>query len=306
MHCILNNGGIFMSETGDIRNKYIRSYLDTEKFPLSTQQVYPQVDTPWHQHDFIELCIASSGRGLHQTDHEEKIIRRGDVYVIPRGMFHQYSQCSEDFDIINILYVPELIPMPLLDATYIPGYEKFYLCKNLQPGEFPFMHLEEKEISTVIETAAELIRESHSSRPGHIFNSLGIFMHLQGRLLKHFSADAAQKENYYLSTADAVSYLNSHYEQKVSIAKLCAIAGMSKAALMQNFARSTGTTPLQYQLNLRIAEAVILLRSTNKSISEIAMETGFSDTNYFGRQFKRITGSSPGEYRKKCRNTGKE
>ena len=129
---------------------------------------------------------------------------------------------------------------------------------------------------------------------------------LQGRLLKHFSADAAQKENYYLSTADAVSYLNSHYEQKVSIAKLCAIAGMSKAALMQNFARSTGTTPLQYQLNLRIAEAVILLRSTNNSISEIAMETGFSDTNYFGRQFKRITGSSPGEYRKKCRNTGKE
>ena len=287
-----------MSETGDIRNKYIRSYLDTEKFPLSTQQVYPQKNTPWHQHDFIELCIASSGSGLHQTDHEEKIIRRGDVYVIPRGMFHQYSQCSEDFDIINILYVPELIPMPLLDATYIPGYEKFYLCKNLQPGEFPFMHLEEKNIAPVIDIAKEMIRESRTTHPGHIFNTLGIFMHLLGKLLKHFASDAAETENYYLSTADVVSYLNTHYDKKISIAKLCSIAGMSKAALMQNFHKATGTTPLQYQLQLKIAEAVILLRSTSKSISEIAMETGFSDTNYFGRQFKRITGSSPGSYRK--------
>ena len=290
-----------MSDTGDIRNKYIRSYLDTEKFPLSTQQVYPQKNTPWHQHDFIELCIASSGSGLHQTDHEEKIIRRGDVYVIPRGMFHQYSQCSEDFDIINILYVPELIPMPLLDATYIPGYEKFYLCRNLQPGEFPFMHLEEKDIAPVIEMAAELIRESHAAHPGHIFNSLGIFMHMLGKLLSLFSVNAPETENYYLSTADVVSYLNTHYDKKISIAKLCSIAGMSKAALMQNFHKATGTSPLQYQLQLKIAEAVILLRSTNKSISEIAMETGFSDTNYFGRQFKRITGMPPGEYRKKCR-----
>ena len=77
---------------------------------------------------------------------------------------------------------------------------------------------------------------------------------------------------------------------------------MSKAALMQNFVRASGTTPLQYQLRLRIAEAVILLRSTDKTLGEIAVETGFSDTNYFGRQFKRITGSSPGEYRKKCRS----
>lgn len=287
-----------MSETGDIRNKYIRSYLDTEKFPLSTQQVYPQKNTPWHKHDFIELCIASSGSGLHQTDHEEKIIRRGDVYVIPRGMFHQYSQCSEDFDIINILYVPELIPMPLLDATYIPGYEKFYLCRNLQPEEFPFMHLEEKDIAPVIEIAAELIRQSHARHPGHIFNSLGIFMHMLGKLLSLFSVNAPETENYYLSTADVVSYLNTHYDKKISIAKLCSIAGMSKAALMQNFHKATGTTPLQYQLQLKIAEAVILLRSTSKSISEIAMETGFSDTNYFGRQFKRITGSPPGSYRK--------
>ena len=287
-----------MSDTGDIRNKYIRSYLDTEKFPLSTQQVYPQKNTPWHQHDFIELCIASSGSGLHQTDHEEKIIRRGDVYVIPRGMFHQYSQCSEDFDIINILYVPELIPMPLLDATYIPGYEKFYLCRNLQPGEFPFMHLEEKDIAPVIATTAELVRECHSGRPGHIFNSLGIFMHLIGKLLSIFSVNVPDTENYCLNTADVVSYINTHYDKKISIAKLCSIAGMSKAALMQNFARATGTTPLQYQLQLKIAEAVILLRSTSKSISEIALETGFSDTNYFGRQFKRITGSSPGSYRK--------
>ena len=50
-------------EMYDIHNKYIKSYLASEKFPLSTKQAYPQVDTPWHKHDFIELCITAAGSG---------------------------------------------------------------------------------------------------------------------------------------------------------------------------------------------------------------------------------------------------
>ena len=189
-------------EMYDIHNKYIKSYLASEKFPLSTKQAYPQVDTPWHKHDFIELCITAAGSGVHQVDGEEKMLSRGDVFVIPRGMFHQYSQCSKDFDIINILYVPELIPMPLLDATYIPGYEKFYLCRNLKDGEYPFMHLSEKDTAPVVDIAKDLIRESRTPHPGHIFNSLGIFMHLLGKLLKHFSADAADAVRWMKNDRD--------------------------------------------------------------------------------------------------------
>lgn len=284
------------------RNKYIKQYLAAEKFPLSGHLVDPQKNTPWHDHDFIELCLVVSGEGLHQVDGFEKTVSRGDVYVIPRGMFHQYSQCSKDFGLINILYVPELLPLPLLDAIYIPGCEKFYLCRNLPEGEYPQMHLEEENLQPLLAVVQDFLQENSTRRPGFVFDSLGIFMHLLGKLLKYYSSNISETENYYLNTADAVSYLNHHYGEKVSIAKLCQISGMSKAALMQNFARTTGTTPLQYQLQQRIAEAVILLRSTNQSIAEIAIKTGFSDTNYFGRQFKRITGISPGKYRAKNRD----
>jgi len=59
------------------------------------------------------------------------------------------------------------------------------------------------------------------------------------------------------------------------------------------FARAVGTTPLQYQLQLRVSEAVQLLTMTGKTPGEIAFELGFSDGNYFPRQFKKITGTSP-------------
>ena len=77
---------------------------------------------------------------------------------------------------------------------------------------------------------------------------------------------------------------------------------MSKATLMRNFYRATGTTPLQYQMRLRIAEAAMLLRDTEKTLTDIAFEVGFCDSNYFGRQFKRFAASAPGEYRKKYQN----
>ena len=74
---------------------------------------------------------------------------------------------------------------------------------------------------------------------------------------------------------------------------------MSRSALMRLFTHTVGVAPIQYQQQLRISEAMQLLQMTGKSLGEIAFELGFSDSNYFGRQFKKITGSSPNEYRKK-------
>ena len=72
---------------------------------------------------------------------------------------------------------------------------------------------------------------------------------------------------------------------------------MSRSNLMRVFRAATGQSPIEYLLRLRIQKAMALLRNTDLTITEIAMEVGFNDSNYFTRQFKRVQGSSPTRFR---------
>ncbi|HPH20541.1 MAG TPA: helix-turn-helix transcriptional regulator, partial [Haliscomenobacter sp.] len=60
----------------------------------------------------------------------------------------------------------------------------------------------------------------------------------------------------------------------------------------------TGFSPLHYLINLRIAEAIKLLRQTKMSLTDIAFDTGFYSSQHFSSTFKKLTGYTPRAYRK--------
>jgi AraC-like DNA-binding protein len=64
----------------------------------------------------------------------------------------------------------------------------------------------------------------------------------------------------------------------------------------------TGFTPTNYLINLRIAEAIKLLRKPDLNLTDIALDTGFCSSQHFSTTFKKLTGYTPSEFRK--RNTG--
>jgi AraC-like DNA-binding protein len=66
---------------------------------------------------------------------------------------------------------------------------------------------------------------------------------------------------------------------------------------MRVFRKATGQTPIEYLVRLRIQKAMELLRTTDRTITEIAMDVGFNDSNYFARQFRRLTDRSPRAFR---------
>jgi AraC-like DNA-binding protein len=62
---------------------------------------------------------------------------------------------------------------------------------------------------------------------------------------------------------------------------------------------ATGLPPIEYLIRLRIRQSMELLTASDMSVTDIAMECGFNDSNYFARQFKRINDMSASEFRKR-------
>jgi AraC-like DNA-binding protein len=98
--------------------------------------------------------------------------------------------------------------------------------------------------------------------------------------------------------AQVVAHIHAHYGEPLEVKKLAALAGISQSQFERRFNRIFGATPYEYLLRVRIAAARTLLETTDRTIADIACETGFYDHSHFTRTFKHIIGVSPGLYRR--------
>ena len=98
---------------------------------------------------------------------------------------------------------------------------------------------------------------------------------------------------------DAVSYIEQHYEDHLTVEKLALEAKMSSSRFFPCFKSALGVTPVDYINHYRVSKAIIMIvNNPEKSIDEISISVGFESTTYFRRVFKIITGKNPREYRK--------
>lgn len=97
---------------------------------------------------------------------------------------------------------------------------------------------------------------------------------------------------------NAISYIETHYSEKLSIEKLAKIAYMSKSYFSHSFKEIVGETPVEYINRLRISAAVKLVSMDNFSTHELAEKLGFSSNSYFCYTFKKFTGMSPRQFGK--------
>ena len=108
----------------------------------------------------------------------------------------------------------------------------------------------------------------------------------------------AEGINYCEIIRPALEYMMKNFRKNITVAELADITHLSKSYFMSCFRRSAGVSAVEYLIQLRINAACEALLSTEKQISEIAFSCGYDNLSNFNRQFKRVAGCSPNEYRK--------
>ena len=107
------------------------------------------------------------------------------------------------------------------------------------------------------------------------------------------------KEELSKEILDAMFYMEQHYAEELRLPDVAAKTGFSEGYFSRLFSSQTGLSFTEYLTNIRILRAKELLLQTNKSVSEIAFETGFSGGDYFSSVFSKKEGMTPSAFRKK-------
>lgn len=277
----------------------IDEWFHPDGFPISIERREPQEDFEPHAHEFAELVIVTGGKGLHVTGQDSWELAAGDVFVMAGPREHEYRDLR-DLRLVNILYQPNQLKMRLLDLPSVAGYHALFTLEPKRRQRQPAkgrMRLNAKEMAQITELVDRLEGELKAREPGFGFMATAAFMQIIGLLARCYGRSPSSDGRALLRIGEALSHLERNIHNEVNLEELASIAHMSRRSFLRVFQSATGTSPLAWQIEQRIGRACGLLRHTDKRVTEIAFEMGFNDSNYFTRQFRKVTGFSPRDYR---------
>lgn len=275
-------------------------YFTEDDMPLRILHMDRQDVIDLHAHEFHELVVIFDGEGTHYTSDEKYHISQGDIFLIKPGNSHAYDN-TRNLKLVNILYLPEQLNLPLHNLSNSPGYHAFFELEpamRRQHGVKGRLHLSNGKLEYIRKLINSMDKELNSGKPEALFMAVSYFMQLIGFIARSYTKTEVPEQISILYLSEVVSYIETNYQHNITIANLAKKACMSEITLYRIFRKTFKMSPGNYIIAVRISKAQNMLINCKLNISEIARETGFSDSNYFSRAFKKATGVSPRLYRK--------
>lgn len=129
------------------------------------------------------------------------------------------------------------------------------------------------------------------------YTMLAYFYLILSDLMERNAGDEARSTGSQLYLESAVSYINDNYAYDISVAGLAKYIGVDRSYLYRIFMESIGLSPEKYIIKVRMTHAANILKTTDLSVVQVALSTGYRDISHFSNVFKRFFGASPTAYR---------
>ena len=97
-------------------------------------------------------------------------------------------------------------------------------------------------------------------------------------------------------------YLMKNYREEVNLKELAQLVNMAEGSLCRFFRENMGLTLFEYLNRIKTDFACKLLMDPDLSILEVCLDSGFNNLSHFNKQFRKTTGNTPSEYRKKFKS----
>jgi AraC-like DNA-binding protein len=271
-----------------------------DSFPLAVHLNPGHPDYPLHRHEFEELVIVKEGTGINSVDNMDYPLQAGDIFIMPKGRTHAYSRTSH-LICYNLYFDSRQLNLKRWITRALPGFQALFVVEPSYRRKNEFnsrLRLSQENLLLVWSLIESLQLTIDQEQPGYRLIALGKFYEVVGLLCRYYEETDHSDSQKVLRIAKAISHMETNFTEEITVEDLARIAHMSPRNFHRVFTDATGKTPAAYLIGLRIAEAAHQLKSTGKTITEIAFECGFSDSNYFSRAFRKLTGSNPSAYRK--------
>jgi AraC family L-rhamnose operon transcriptional activator RhaR/AraC family L-rhamnose operon regulatory protein RhaS len=253
-----------------------------------------------HTHDFEELVVILDGHGKHQVGPEVYDITAGDVFVLLGDVSHCYPEVKS-LSLINILYDPANLRLPRADLGALPGYHALFEVEPRLRSRQRFqnrLQLGIDELGRLVKLIAELEAELSAKTPGSHFVATAHFMQIVAFLARAYSKLPVREQRPVTQISELLGYMEQHFAEPITVEDLMQVAHMSQTSLFRLFRQIMDRSPIDYLIRLRIHKAAQLLRRESLRVKEASEAVGFTDSNYFTRQFRQVMGVSPREYQR--------
>ena len=250
-----------------------------------------------HTHDFVELVYTYSGKGVHTVDGRDFLVSRGSLLFINYGSVHSFKS-SEGLDFVNILIKPEFVSEGLRDvenAFALLGLEEFKEFESIINRDnccVEFWGEEQKRIEMLISVIENEQSNGNSGRSLILHSALNLL------LTYVFRKMALPMKRELAVNSDLLLYIKNNCSEPLRLDTIADMVGYNPAYFSRIFKEFSGKNFTEYLKCARIEKAEFLLVDTDESVSNIALQVGFSDKTKFFKAFKKQVGCSPLEYRK--------
>lgn len=242
--------------------------------------------------DHYSLSYIISGDRASITPLDTFCYHAGMVTAYPPFRYARTaSQSDKPYERILVKYSPEMVT-PFIEQVGHQIFDGIY-----EQGFFSFLPEGQKKIEAMFMDMAEIYEREMPYREfilqGMLFRLLLCIWELRIP-----PKEDAIKVQMTQPVAEIISYIEKYYYRNPSLEEAAKVAGFSPAYFSRLFHSQMGKSYSEYLSGVKLHHASILLVQTEKSIMEIAQETGFCHGNYLNELFKKKVGMTPGQFRK--------
>lgn len=258
---------------------------------LHSENDIVKVEKHWHRS--LEITMILSQKIQYEINGHYFVANAGDLVLVNSGDIHScFVDESNPGDAISIIFPFELLKQScstIEDITF-----------HLNPANSGFGQLIDKF------NQLYNVYKNRSSDPYYQLRINSAVYEMLHILLTEFQtskmvASSIKTQKYYNRCSDIINYIETNYHENITLESVSNYYGLSKEHFSRTFRQCMGTTFKKYVSSIRMHHAYQALIESDYSITQIALDNGFSDSRAFASCFRAVYRETPQKYRKYLR-----